>query len=73
MNDQQPTPILGAIPVGGRLSCWLDRGMQILYRCGVVCFRKRQKQILCTHMLARTLHACANGAAATSMRLLAYG
>jgi hypothetical protein len=37
--------------MGGRLFCWLDRGMEILYRCGIVCPSRRQEQILHTHML----------------------
>jgi hypothetical protein len=51
VKDWQPTPILGEIPAGGRLFCWWDRGMEILYRCGVVCPGKRQEQVLRTHML----------------------
>jgi hypothetical protein len=53
VKELQPTPILGMILVGGRLFCCWDRGMETLRRCGIVCPRRRQKQILRTHMLAR--------------------
>jgi hypothetical protein len=37
--------------------------MGILYRCGIACPRRRQKQILHTHMFGRPLRARPNGAA----------
>ena len=56
MNDQQPTSIRGAIPVGGRLFCqvgWercppIGTQMGILHIFGIVCPRKRQKRVLHT-------------------------
>jgi hypothetical protein len=53
MKDRQPTPMLGLFPVGGRLfwcSGWhrcapICAQMGILHAIGIVCPRKRQKQV----------------------------
>ena len=60
MKDQQPTCIRGTILEDGGLfsrSGWwrclpVGAQMGILYRCVMVCPRRRQKQILRTHMLS---------------------
>jgi hypothetical protein len=45
VKDWQPTPDLGTIPVGGRLFCWWDRGMETSHRCSMAYPRKRQEQV----------------------------
>jgi hypothetical protein len=55
VKDWQPTPSLGAIPVGGRLFCWRDRGMEILHRLGIARPSGWQEQVSPPHMLGATI------------------
>jgi hypothetical protein len=45
VKDWQPTSILGAIPLGGRLFRWLDRGVETPHRYGIQCPRRQKKQV----------------------------